>query len=229
MMRDVALSCGFNIVAGDTDSLFLTGGNEDALNDLIILCKEKIGVDVEHGETFAKALIIKKKHYIGVTTDGKVKAVGMEGKKNDRPAWINRAFEQFLEDFKAGIDPTIKIRAAINDLENKRVDSELLKIRVQLTRNPEDYAVNNPNKKIGTLLGARAGEVIAYFKTDDKKEIASVKPEDIGIAKYKQMLKTALQDALEIMGYGMAEEIESEIFGLTRKPKRKRSPKRQDP
>jgi predicted RNA-binding protein YlxR (DUF448 family) len=31
----------------------------------------------------------------------KIKGIGMQGKKNDRSAWINNVFEQFLEDFKA--------------------------------------------------------------------------------------------------------------------------------
>jgi hypothetical protein len=41
----------------------------------------------------------------------------MEGKKNDRPTWINQVFNQFLEDFKSDRDPTINLKAAINDLE----------------------------------------------------------------------------------------------------------------
>lgn len=33
------------------------------------------------------------------------------------------------------------------------------------------YPVNNPNKKIGTLFGVKADDIIWYFKTDgDKKK-----------------------------------------------------------
>jgi DNA polymerase, archaea type len=221
-MRDMAASLGFEVVAGDTDSLFLNGGSDIALQELIKQCKEKMGVDVEHGQTFVKAVIIKKKHYFGVTSDGKIKAVGMEGKKNDRPAWVNKAFDRFLDDFKAGVDPAANLKAAVNDLENRRVEPELLKVKVKLTKNPDDYAVNNPNKKIGTLLGAKAGDVIWYFKTDDKKTSVSVKPEDIGITKYKKMLMATVEDALEIMGYSDTEKIESEIFELVWRRKKKR-------
>jgi hypothetical protein len=37
----------------------------------------------------------------------------MEGKKNDRPAWINTVFDQFLEDFKADQIPqsTLKLQS----------------------------------------------------------------------------------------------------------------------
>jgi hypothetical protein len=86
-------------------------------------------------------------------------------------------FDQFLEDFKADADPTVNLRAAINDLEQGRIGPELLKIRVKLAKDPEDYdAINNPNKKIGMLLGAKAGDVIWYFNTDDNKGGVSINP-----------------------------------------------------
>jgi hypothetical protein len=81
----------------------------------------------------------------------------MGGKKNDRPARINKAFDQYLEDFKGDGDPTVKIRAAINDLEQGMIDTELLKIKVILSKNREDYMIKHPNKKIGKLLGAKVG------------------------------------------------------------------------
>ncbi len=199
-MCDIASSKGFNVLAGDTDSLFLVNNTsvENAIQSFIAECNEKIGVDVEHGQTFAKAVIIKKKHYFAVTTSGKIKAVGMEGKKNDRPLWINKVFDQFLEDFKADRDPTVNIKAVINELEQGRVDPELLKIRVKMAKDPEDYAVNNPNKKIGTLLGAKAGDIIWYFKTDKG---VSINPQEISIMKYKEILMSTIRDALEILGY----------------------------
>lgn len=202
-MQNIASSQGFNIVAGDTDSLFLQGASD--ANDIprfIAECKEKIRMDVEHGQTFAKAVIVKKKHYFGVTTSGEIKVTGMEGKKNDRPLWINKVFDQFLEDFKADRDPTLNLQAAINDLEEGRVDPELLKINIRLAKDPADYAVYNPNKKIGILLGAKAGDVIGYFKTDGNKKKAgvSINPGDISVRKYKEMLMATVKDALEVLG-----------------------------
>jgi DNA polymerase, archaea type len=212
-MQDIASSIGFIVVAGDTDSLFLHGGssdnNEEAIQQFIAECKERIGVDIEHSQTFAKAVIIKKKHYFGVTTNGEIKVVGMEGKKNDRPIWINKVFDRFLEDFKADRDPTINLKAAIDDLEQRRIDPEYLKIKVRLAKEPADYAVNNPNKKIGMLLGAKAGDIIWYYKTDKG---VSINPGEISIIKYKEMLITTVKDALEVLGYSSSERIESEIF-----------------
>jgi DNA polymerase I len=213
-MTDIAVNLGFTVLAGDTDSLFLDGtsSNEYNIPRFIAECKERVEVDIEHSQTFVKAAIIKKKHYFGVTSSGEIKAVGMEGKKNDRPKWINNVFDQFLEDFKADRDPTVNLRAAIDDLEQGSVDPDLLKIKVKLAKDPAHYAVNNPHKKIGILLGAKAGDIIWYFKTDKG---VSLNPDEISILKYKEMLMATVKDALEVLGYGSSSErIESEeIFG----------------
>jgi DNA polymerase elongation subunit (family B) len=204
IMQDIASGMGFNVVAGDTDSLFLDeddDGSGNTIQQFIAECKGKIGVHIEHSQTFVKAAIIKKKHYFGVTASGEIKAVGMEGKKNDRPVWINRVFDQFLEDFKADRDPTVKLRVAINDLEQRRIDPKFLKIEVRLAKDPADYAVNNPNKKIGNLLGAKAGDVIWYYKTDKGVSISS---QEISILKYKEMLMATVRYALGILGYDSA-------------------------
>jgi hypothetical protein len=42
----------------------------------------------------------------------------------------------------------------------------LLKIRIKLAKDPTDYAVNHPNKKIGMLLGAKAGDVTVLQDKD---------------------------------------------------------------
>jgi hypothetical protein len=64
----------------------------------------------------------------------------------------------------------------------------LLKIKVKLAKDPSDYDVNNPNKKMSMLLGAKAGDVIWYFKTDDKKKGGIlINSKEIDGQKYKVM------------------------------------------
>ncbi len=70
----------------------------------------------------------------------------------DRPAWINKVFDQFLEDFRADRDPTVSLKAAINDLERDRIDPELLKIKVKLGKDPEDYPLTIPIRKSESCL-----------------------------------------------------------------------------
>jgi hypothetical protein len=59
-------------------------------------------------------------------------------------------------------------------------------------------------------------------RIDNKNSGVSLNPDEASIKKYKQMLMARVKDALEIMGYGSAEKIESEIFGIVRKPKKRR-------
>jgi hypothetical protein len=87
-----------------------------------------------------------------------------------------------------------------------------------LQKNPADYAVNNSNKKIGLLLGAKPGDIICYYETD--KGI-SINYQEIDICKYKEMLMAAVNDALGILGYDSTDKMESEIFGIIHEPKRK--------
>ena len=78
------------------------------------------------------------------------------------------------------------------------------------SKDPSNYAVANPNKMIGMLLGAKAGNVIRYFKTDGKRGGGvSLNAQEISICKYKEMLMSTIKDALEIMGCGNSERIEA--------------------
>jgi hypothetical protein len=61
---------------------------------------------------------------------------------------------------------------------------------------------NDPNKKVEMLLGAKAGNVISYYKTDDRKKGGvSINHQEICICKYKEMLRGIVKEGLEILGY----------------------------
>jgi hypothetical protein len=98
------------------------------------------------------------------------------------------------------------------------VDPEDLKIYVSLSEDPAEYTTNTIQKRVGLYLGAEKRDVIYYYKTEPsrRKDITSVpiRPADINIAEYKKMLFATVKDALQIMGFGSAERIESDIFNL---------------
>lgn len=140
----------------DTDSLFLSGGNNKKMRQFIDSCKKELCVEVEHQRIFKKFTNIKKKHYLGIdSATGEPIVKGMEGKKSDRPHWVTRVFEQFVQDFKDGGDPTININRAIGDLESRKVDPEDLKIFVTLSRDPAEYVSNTVQKRVGLSLGGK--------------------------------------------------------------------------
>ncbi|MDN5868559.1 MAG: hypothetical protein L0H55_14335, partial [Candidatus Nitrosocosmicus sp.] len=141
VMQQTAVSHGFEVIAGDTDSLFLHSGFDEKennnLRDFINECKDKLKIDLEHEKTFAKAIVLKKKHYVGITEHGEIIIKGMEGIKNDRPRWINTVFESILKDILIhGNNPLIRIKEELQKLREKRIDLETLKIFTKLSKNP---------------------------------------------------------------------------------------------
>jgi DNA polymerase elongation subunit (family B) len=207
---------GFDIVYGDTDSLFLStkdySSNTKENGHKIISrfkeeCNKQLGIEVEHAKTYQTAIISdKKKHYIGwIGTKGKEPdIVGMEGDKNDRPKWINTIFRQTVYDILANNNPIVNLKKAVSDLESGNVDPELLKRSNRLSKNPEEYEKENDRKrKIGLAINARKGDVIEYFEADTK-EGYSLNPQEISIGKYKAMLWKAVNNIVEIAGYDVA-------------------------
>jgi DNA polymerase elongation subunit (family B) len=211
---------GFEIVYGDTDSLFLNyvsmgSAEAEAISNFKEECNKQLGVEVEHAKTYQTAIISeKKKHYIGWTgIEGREPdIVGMEGDKNDRPKWINIVFRQIAYDIVVSNDPIASLKSAVTDLELSNVNPELLKRSTRLSKNPEEYENENDRKrKIGLAVGARKGDVVEYFETDNNKEGYSLNSQDISIKRYKIMLWKATKDILEIAGYDIA-ALELELF-----------------
>jgi DNA polymerase, archaea type len=218
-MQEIATNLGFDIVYGDTDSLFLnhvgSNGTAQVISKFRHECTRQLGIEVEHAKTYQTAIISdKKKHYVGWTgTQGKEPdIVGMEGDKNDRPKWVNSIFRQTVHDILTNSnDPILNLKKAITDLESGNVDSELLKRSNRLSKNPEEYENENDRKrKIGLAIGARKGDVIEYFESDNKDGY-SLNAQDICFKKYKIMLWKAAKDILEIAGYDLL-TIEHELI-----------------
>lgn len=84
-MQDIAANMGFEIVYGDTDSLFIyykdqntteTTNTQEIISKLQQECNKELGIEVEHAKTYRAAIISdKKKHYLGWA--------GVEGRELD--------------------------------------------------------------------------------------------------------------------------------------------------
>jgi DNA polymerase, archaea type len=200
-MQEIAKLNGFVIVGGDTDSLFLQPQEDSHISNFISECNEKLYVEVQHDKTLTKAIITKKKHYVGITEIGTIIVKGMEGAKNDRPPWINNVFNQFLKDILVNnLDPVINLRKSLREFEEGKIDPNQLKISTRISKDPNSYTVNIPQKKIGLLLNAKEGDIIEYYKSDNTEGV-TLNPNDISVRKYKSMLWNTLKDVLEISDY----------------------------
>jgi DNA polymerase elongation subunit (family B) len=217
-MQEIATNMGFEVVYGDTDSLFLNNKVHDNDHETISVfqeaCNKQLGIEVEHTKTYQTAVISdKKKHYVGWTgrhgTEPDI--VGMEGDKNDRPKWINTVFRQTIYDILANTNPIVNLKRSVSDLESGNINPELLKRSNRLSKYPEEYQNENDRKrKIGLAINARKGDIIEYFESDNKEGYSLI-PQEISIKKYKVMLWKAVKNIVEIAGYDVA-EIDQELI-----------------
>jgi DNA polymerase elongation subunit (family B) len=231
-MRDTARNLGFEIIYGDTDSLFLHNlPDKESLSKFKDLSYRQLDIELEIKNTYFNFILSKsKKHYLGHGEDDKGKKVldivGFEGNKDDRPEFVNNMFKQLVNDVVvSGADPIPNLRHVMFNLEEVpcKINPDLLKIFKVLGENPEDYKSQTCQaSKIGKALGARKGDLIQYFYSDINKtgKSWSVNPADIDILKYKQMLWNTVREVLEIAGYPI-EDIAKE-FGV-KNPKSRRS------
>jgi DNA polymerase elongation subunit (family B) len=227
-MQNIAHSLGFEIIGGDTDSLFLNNPpSKKALEIFKEKCKEQLDVDLETKNVYRKFIqSIGKKHYIGIGVDSEKKfafdIVGFEGKKKDRCGFIRQVFNDvvttYMQDNK---DPIPKLRKAFSNLEQGKVAPELLIKSICLSNHPRAYKDQTCQAaKIGKALGARKGELIEYYSADEKKSGDSwtQNPEEISIEKYKQATWNTVDEVLKRAGFPVAELTEE--FGVKLVPEK---------
>jgi DNA polymerase elongation subunit (family B) len=216
-MIELAQDSGFEIVYGDTDSIFIVKRDctyipEKEIENLICKYATILGIEVRHETTFDKLIIAKKKHYLGTVADKNKEPIvkGFEGIKSDRVEWVRSTFVALANDYKNGIDPIPKIKNALSNLEHWSIiepEKMLLKTS-RLGKDPEDYENNCLQKRIGLDLALGRGEIINYYLADNEKGY-TFDVNESSINQYRKMLLRAVKDILEILGY----DIEHDLFG----------------
>jgi DNA polymerase elongation subunit (family B) len=181
----------------------------------ITSCKQKLGVDVDHQNTFARSMIVSKKHYIGIQPDGNFLIKGMEGKKRDRPPFFNQVFSQLIDDYKNNKpDLTFIVLKAFKQLEAEEVDPSLLAYSVILNKDPDKYQSSTPQHRIGKSLNKEPGNLIQYYKTGQQEngyKGYSTNYQDLDIDIYKIELWKIIKEVLRLLDYDI-QKLEDQIF-----------------
>jgi DNA polymerase elongation subunit (family B) len=219
-MKEIANNqFGINIIYGDTDSIFVSGINEERRHELVNsftdACRQNLGVEVDHQNTFVRSILIRKKHYVGIQPDDKIVVKGMEGKKRDRPPFFNQVFSQVIEDYRNNMpDLSLNVLEAFKELEAAEVDPSLLAYSVVLNKDPDEYQSYTPQHKIGTSMNKEAGSLIRYYKTgqeEDGYKGYSTNYQDLNVDVYKEELWKIVKDILTLEGYDI-QKLEDQIF-----------------
>jgi len=225
-MKKIAEEMGFAVLYGDTDSLFVDNKmNTEDISKFINVCKKKLKVDVNHEKTFRKLILVGKKHYIGIPCSDAAEQPptikGMEGIKSDRPEFIQTTFREMVKGIQNDVNPIPKLKHALEELDRRQVPKERLAISLLLTKNPQEFANDCLQKRLGTKLGLKKGDILIYYKCDKDELIydtpggkertriigESDNSDDISYAKYKEMLINSVKDVIEILGYNVEKDL----------------------
>jgi DNA polymerase elongation subunit (family B) len=205
---------GFDVIYGDTDSIFVTDVKSELdINKFLAECSILFeDTEIELVKVYKQFLLLGKKHYIGIHQDDVTKApdiVGMEGKKSDRPPWINNLQREFVEDLKYNRDPTLKLRNAYLDMEKGQVPHELLAISLTLSKDPSEYARGDFQNIIGKHLNAKEGDTIKYYKANCSGKAHS-DPAFIDRSEYLRILQSIFEKQVECLGYNYNKHVKGD-------------------
>jgi DNA polymerase elongation subunit (family B) len=216
MQRIAKTEYGFDIIYGDTDSLFLQNTTQEKLKVFQDRFEKEYEIGLEVKNRYEKLLLSAgKKHYVGYE-NGKIDIVGYEGKKSDRSQYQKQVFELLLENiFIHNKDPLPDIKEAFYTIG---AEPKMLKISQVLGKDIEDVDSNNQMYAVAKAIGAKKGEVVEYYKADEAKigKTWTVDPLDINLWKYKELLWNTIYETLHIAGYPIADLAKELGIGLSK-------------
>ncbi len=219
---------GVQVLYGDTDSVFLLNPTNKQMDELSKWSKEELDLDLEEEKTYQfLALSERKKNYVGIYKNTKyVDIKGLVAKKKNTPEFIKKVFGSLLEILKnvTNDNEFSKARSEIIEI----VKENLSKIGKPDAFSLEDYAINIAMQKnlkgytkvipqhvraaieLKNATGKeyQKGETISFVKTkgpNGAKAIELAKLQDIDSKKYKELLKSALEQVLDALGISFDE------------------------
>ena len=214
---------GVEVLYGDTDSVFLSNPSKEQMNVISEWSKKELDLDLEEEKTYQfLALSGRKKNYLGVYKDSKyVDMKGLVVKKKNTPEFIRKVFSEMIEILKniTNDEEFSKARNQIIEI----VKENLKKIGKPDTFTLEDYAINiglkkklknyikvipqhvRAAKELMKVTGKtyQKGETVSFIKSKGSigaKAIELAKLQDIDTNKYKELLKSALEQVLDALG-----------------------------
>ncbi|MFY9796161.1 MAG: DNA polymerase domain-containing protein, partial [Candidatus Nitrosopolaris sp.] len=214
----------FKVVFGFTDSTFFNGGTDTKVHDFIQSCKDKLGVIVELKTVFTNSIFyLKKNRCVAWTGNEKEEPIikGLDGLSDSNPLWVRKWFKKIVVELvkhpKTRFEVLPKmIQEAFDELDGGRINvAEELKFTQRLKKYPEEYKAHVRTGILAKLLDKDKGDLVYWYETYTqeyvknkqcwkRKKVYSVKPENLNLDEYKNLLLNKLKDSLEIAGFNTA-------------------------
>ncbi|MDI9643464.1 MAG: DNA-directed DNA polymerase [Archaeoglobales archaeon] len=174
----IARDLGFNVLYGDTDSIFVSKPGksleelEMEVEKLISEISKKLPVQIELDELFKTIFFVEKKRYAGLTAEDKILVRGLEVRRGDWCELAKRAQKGVIEIILKERDPEKAldyIREVVNSIKAGKVKLEDVVIYKGLTKKPSKYEAVQAHVKavkkaeeIGIIypVGSKVGFVV---------------------------------------------------------------------
>ena len=213
----------FKVVFGFTDSTFFNAGTDIKVQDFIQRCKDKLGVIVELKTVFTNSIFyLKKNRYVAWTGNEKDEPIikGLDGLSESNPLWVRKWFKKIVVELvkhpgtRFEVIPKM-IQEAYDELDNGRINvAEELKFTQRLKSHHYEYKNHVRTGILAKLLDKDKGDLVYWYETYEKeydkskqcwkkKKSYSVKPDNLNLDEYKNLLLKKLTDSLEITGFNM--------------------------
>ncbi|MFX0139426.1 MAG: DNA-directed DNA polymerase I [Candidatus Hodarchaeota archaeon] len=219
---------GVKVLYGDTDSVFLLSPTKQQMKEISEWSRKELDLDLEEEKTYQfLALSQRKKNYVGIYKDTKYTDIkGLVAKKRNTPEFIKKVFIGLLEILK-NVTNYDEFKLAKQEII-QNVRENFKKIGKPGTFNLDDYAINITFQKsldkyikvipqhvraaleVKEITGKeyQKGETISIVLTRGTngaraKELAKL--QDIDSKKYKERLKSALEQVLDALGISFDE------------------------
>jgi DNA polymerase elongation subunit (family B) len=211
-------------VFGFTDSTFFNTDTDTKVQDFIQRCKDRLGVTVELKAVFMNSIFyLKKNRYVAWTGDEKDEPIikGLDGLSDSNPLWVQRWFKKIVVEMVKHPETRFQvipkmIQQAYDEVDGGSINPEELKFTQRLKLHPHEYKDHVRTGILAKLLHKYKGDLVYWYETYEdiyvesrhcwrRKKRYSVKPENLNLDEYKNVLLNKLKDSLEIAGFNMDE------------------------
>ena len=233
---------GVKVLYGDTDSVFLLNPSSSQMKEISDWSKKELDLDLEAEKTYQfLALSDRKKNYVGIYKgSGKIDMKGVLAKKRNTPKFIKQVFNEVIEKIRnvTNNDEFLNARASIIEVikenRNKIGKPDAFKlddyaINIGITKNLKDYKSTIPQhirvaKRLKETKGKeyKKGDVIKLIKINGEigaTDIEIEKFQDLDVKKYRELLRSAIEQLLDALGIEFEEIIYKGYKKSTAKPK----------
>ncbi len=174
----IAQNKGFDVLYGDTDSVFIKMEGKN-LDDLKIEVKKLINdiskefpVTIEVDEYYKTIFFVEKKRYAGLTEDGRLIVKGLEVRRGDWCELAKKVQRNVIEIILKERDPekaSEYVRSVINEIKKGKIPLEDYVIYKSITKKPSKYeslqahvkaAMKAAKKGIIYTVGSKIGFVV---------------------------------------------------------------------